>query len=76
MLVGSDVRRQLLELRESGRVFAYVGPEDVLVAIWGSDRFEPGSMFRRRSGQERVKLMFDDVCASMTVLRKLKSVLG
>jgi hypothetical protein len=74
--VGSDVRRQLLELRQGGRVFAYVGPEDVLVAIWGDDRFEPGSMFRRRSGQERVKLMFDDVCASMTVLRKLKSVLG
>ena len=76
ILVGSDVRRQLLELRQAGRVFAYVGPEDVLVAIWGGDRFEPGSMFRSRSGQERVKLMFDDVCASMTVLRKLKSVLG
>lgn len=76
VLVGSDVRRQLLELRQSGQVFVYVGPEDVLVAIWGGDRFEPGSMFRSRSGQERVKLMFDDVCGSMTVLRKLKSVLG
>ena len=25
-------RRQLLELREGGRVFAYVGPQDVLLA--------------------------------------------
>jgi hypothetical protein len=32
-------------------------------------------MFRSRAGQERVKLMFDDVCASMTLLRQLKSVL-
>ncbi|HWT12479.1 MAG TPA: DUF3137 domain-containing protein [Allosphingosinicella sp.] len=75
LLVGSDVRSELLQLREGGRVFAYVGAEDVLVAIWGKNRFEPGSMFRARSGQERVKLMFDDVCAAMGVLRRLKSVL-
>lgn len=75
MLVGSDVRRQLVELRQAGRTFAYVGPEDVLVAIWGKNRFEPGSMFRARSGTERAKLMFDDVCASMKVLRQLKAVL-
>ncbi len=75
MAVGGDVRRRLLELRQQGRVFAWVGPEDVLVATWGKDRFEPGSMFRARSGEERVKLMFDDVCASLTVLRGLKSVL-
>jgi len=74
MLVGTDVRRKLLELRQAGRVFAYVGPEDVLVAIWGGNRFEPGSMFRSRLGQERVKLMFDDVCASMGTLRQLKSI--
>ena len=76
MLVGSDVRRHLLELRQAGRVFAYVGPEDVLVAVWGKNRFEPGSMFRARSGEERTRLMFDDACASMTVLRGLKAVLG
>ena len=73
-LVGSDARRQLVELRQSGRVYAYVGPEDVLVAHWGKNRFEPGSMFRARSGQERVKMMFDDLCAAMTVLRNLKCV--
>lgn len=74
-LVGADARRQLLEMRQSGRVYAYVGPEDVLVAHWGKNRFEPGSMFRARSGQERAKLMFDDVCAATTVLRRLKSAL-
>ena len=76
MAVGSDIRRRLLELRQAGRVFAYVGPEDVLVAIWGKNRFEPGSMFRARSGEERTRLMFDDVCASLSVLRQLKAVLG
>ena len=75
MAVGGDVRHRLLELRQQGRVFAWVGPEDALVATWGKDRFEPGSMFRARSGEERVRLMFDDVCASMAVLRKLKVVL-
>ena len=74
-LVASDVRRQLVQLRQAGKVWAYVGPEDVLVAVWGKNRFEPGSMFRSAAGQERVKLMFDDVCASMAVLRQLKSVL-
>ena len=74
-LVGSDVRRELVQLRQVGKVWAYVGPEDVLVAVWGKNRFEPGSMFRSRAGPERVKLMFDDVCASMAVLKQLKSVL-
>ncbi|MDQ4087224.1 MAG: DUF3137 domain-containing protein [Pseudomonadota bacterium] len=76
LTVDADVQRELTQLRQSGRVFAYVGPEDVLVAMWGKNRFEPGSMFRSRAGQERVRLMFDDVCASMTVLRRLKSVFG
>jgi len=75
MTVGSGVRRQLLDLRQAGRAVAYLGAEDVLVAVWGKNRFEPGSMFRARSGEERTRLMFDDVCASMTLLRKLKAVL-
>ena len=74
ILVGSDVRRTLVELRQSGRVYAWIGPEDVLVAHWGKNRFEPGGMFRSRSGAERVRLMFDDVCASMKVMRDLKRV--
>ena len=43
MLIGSDVRRQLLELRQAGRVFGYVGPEDVFVAATGKNKFEAGS---------------------------------
>ena len=77
MLFGSmALRGLLLRLRESGRIFAYVGPEDVLVAITGKDRFEPGSMFRSKGGEERVRLMFDDVCASLGILRELKASLA
>mgnify|MGYP006202698003 CR=1 FL=1 len=75
-IVDADVRRALLELRGRGRVSAYVGPEDVLVAVWGKNRFEAGSMFRSRGGRERVQAMFDDVRASMAVLRRLRAALG
>lgn len=75
LLFGSlTVRRLLLELRQNGRIFAYVGPTDVLVAVTGKDRFEPGSMFRSKGGEERVRLMFDDVCASLDILKRLKAV--
>ena len=78
MLFGSSLtlRALLLRLRESGRIFAYLGPEDVLVAITGKNRFEPGSMFRSRGGEERVRLMFDDVCASLAILNELKASLA
>ena len=72
-LLGTDTRRALLGLREQGRVMAYVGPDDILVAMPGKNRFEPGSMFRSVAGQARVRQMFDDVCASLGVLRLLKS---
>ncbi len=54
---------------------AYVGPGDALVAIPGRNRFEPGSMFRSRSGEQRVRFMFDDLCASLATLRSLKASL-
>ena len=76
LLFDTELRRLLLELRGSGRVLVYAGPEEALVAVNGKDRFEPGSMFRSRPGEERVRLMFDDVCASLTVLRQLKAKLG
>ncbi len=75
-LLGSDVRRTLLGLRQAGRVFVYVGPEDAFVAATGKNKFEPGSMFRARAGEERVRMMFDDVCASLAVLGSLKAGLG
>jgi hypothetical protein len=76
LLFDSALRQRLLKMREGGRVFAYVGPEEALVAATGKNRFEPGSMFRSRAGQERVRLMFDDLRASMDVLRELKRSLG
>ncbi len=76
LLFSSDLRRRLLELSQAGRVFVYIGPEDALVAAAGKDRFEAGSMFRARSGEERARSMFDDVCAAMATLRGLRADLG
>jgi hypothetical protein len=76
LLFDSAFRALLLRLRESGRVLVYAGPEEALVAASGKDRFEPGSMLRSRPGEERVRLMFDDVCSSLELLRELKAKLG
>jgi hypothetical protein len=76
LLFDSAFRARLLELRKGGRVCVYAGPEEALVAVNGKDRFEPGSMLRSRPGQERVRLMFDDVCSSLDLLRALKLKLG
>jgi len=75
-LFGSaSTRHLLLQLRDTGsRVLAYIGPNDALVAVWGKNRFEPGSMFKSHGGQERVRLMFDDVCASLQVLNGLRGL--
>lgn len=75
-LLDTAFRTRLLELRKEGRVFVYAGPEEALVAANGKDRFEPGSMLRFRPGEERVRLMFDDVCESLELLRELKAKLG
>ncbi|HYI64674.1 MAG TPA: DUF3137 domain-containing protein [Allosphingosinicella sp.] len=75
-LLGTDVRRALIELRQAGRVFGYVGPEDILIAATGKNRFEAGSMFRSTGGEQRVRAMFDDVCASLAILRKLRTSLN
>lgn len=76
LLFDTAFRARLLELRQAGRVFVYAGPEEAVVAATGKDRFEPGSMLRSRPGEERVKLMFDDVCASLALLKELKAKLG
>lgn len=76
MLIGADLRRLLLELRQAGRVLGYIGPEDGFVAATGKNKFEAGSMFRSVSGEQRVRAMFDDVCAGLGVLRRLRSALG
>jgi len=76
MILDSEVRRLLLELRQAGRVFGYVGAEDAFIAATGKNKFEPGSMFRSTGGEERVRAMFDDVCASLAVLKRLRASLG
>lgn len=74
-LLGTGLRRQFLAWRQNGRVLAWIGAEDVLIAIPGKDRFEPGSMFRGSSGEERVRLMFDDLRGSLATLRTLRASL-
>jgi hypothetical protein len=76
MAIGSDLRRALLELRQAGRVFGYIGPEDVLIAGWGRNRFEPGSMFRAIPGEERVRNMVEDVCSGLATLARLRGAIG
>ncbi len=76
LLFDSDLRQRLLNMRQFGRVFVYVGPTDALVAATGSDRFEPGSMLRSRPGEDRVRSMVSDVCEALATLRALKAKLG
>jgi hypothetical protein len=76
LLLDGALRRLLLDLRETGRVHAWIGPDDALVAVVGRNRFEPGSLFRRKPGRERVRAMLDDVCAALATLRRVKDRLG
>jgi hypothetical protein len=77
LLFSSTLRRLLLDLREAGAVSVFVSPDEALVAAHSNkDRFEPGSMLRRRAPEERVRMMFDDVAASLNTLRALRSELG
>jgi hypothetical protein len=76
LLFDSAFRAQLLDLRENGRVYLYAGPEEALLAVSGKDRFEPGSMLRSRPPEQRVRAMFDELCASLDILRRMKAKLG
>jgi hypothetical protein len=77
LLFSVDLRRRLLALREEGQVLVYLSPQEALVAARSrKDRFEPGSMFRSRSGEERVKQMFNDLAGSLDTLREFKRRLG
>jgi Protein of unknown function (DUF3137) len=76
LLFDTAFRSRLLDLREAGRVFVYAGPQVAVVAAGGQDRFEPGNMMNSMIGEERVRLMFDDVCESLELLRQLKAKLG
>ncbi len=76
LLFDSALRRRLLDMRQNGRVFVYVGPTDALVAASGGNRFEPGSMFRSGPAEDRVRSMVGDVCDALATLASLKASLG
>jgi hypothetical protein len=76
LLLDGALRRLLLDLRSTGRVHAWIGPDDALVAVTGRNRFEPGSLFRRKPGRDRVRAMLDDACAALATLRQVKDRLG
>lgn len=76
LLLDPAFRRRLLDFRQSGATYAWFGPDDALLALAGKDRFEPGSMFRSRPGEERVGDMLGDVCTALSILRDLKTRLG
>ncbi|MEA3039872.1 MAG: hypothetical protein QOE79_2385 [Sphingomonadales bacterium] len=76
LLLDGGLRRLLLDLRETGRVYAWIGSDDALVAVVGRNRFEPGSLLRRKPGRDRVRAMLDDVCAALATLREVKDRLG
>lgn len=76
-LLGSvTARERLLALRAKGQLFAFIAPDEAFFAVTGKDRFEPGSMFKSTSGHDRTKLMFDEVCESMAVLKELRATYG
>lgn len=74
-LVSPDLRRALVRLRRGGKVWAWIGAGDVLVAVQAHDRFEPGNLFRSQTGEARVRAMFDEVCAALSAMRGLKAAL-
>ena len=71
ILGSSELRAKLLELRGKGRMFAYIGTDEVLVTDPNRNHFEPGKAGKALTGQERARFMFDDVCASLGVLKDL-----
>ena len=76
LLFDSAFRARLLGLATAGHVFVFVSPDAALVAASGRNRFEPGSMLRGPAGEERVRSMLNDVCASVALLREFKAKLG
>jgi len=70
------LRRLLLDLRAGGKVYAFLGRYNAVVAVAGANRFEPGGLIDSSGGEERVSAMVSDLCDSLVTLRKLKEHLG
>lgn len=76
LLASPTLQNRLLELRGNGKLFVFCGGGQALIAIAGPDRFEPGDMFKATPGKDRAKLMFDEVCTSLTLLKELRASFG
>ena len=76
LLQDPEFRRMMLELREGGNVFLYVGTDDVLAAVTCPDRFEHGSMFKRMPARDRIRRVFDDIAGSLRIMKRLKNVVN
>jgi hypothetical protein len=76
LLSDPRLRNLLLNLRDDGKVYAFIGRYSGFVAAAGSDRFEAGSMLDATSGEDRIRDMIDDVCGALRTLRAVKEALG
>lgn len=71
-----EIRRLLLGMRGTERVWFYCGPTSVLIGLWGANRFEGGSMLRSGPLEERVRAMIDDLNDSIGTTRRLLAAIG
>lgn len=71
-LFTAELRAELTALKaDAGRVWLYLGGDDVIVAVAGGDRFEPGSLFKRTPGVERARTMWNEVEGAVGFARRL-----
>lgn len=72
----AEVCRLLLELRGAERVWFYCGPRNVLIGMWGPNRFEGGGMLRSGPVEDRMRAMIDDLNDSVRTARRLLAIVG
>jgi hypothetical protein len=70
------LRSLLLDLRAGGKVYAFFGRYNAVVAVDGLNWFEPGSPTDWSPAEDRVRAMAGDLCDSLAILRKLKERVG
>lgn len=73
-LFSPEVRSELTDFRNTvGRTWVYLGGDDVLVAISGKDRFEPGSMFKSTPPADRARAIWTEVDGAVGFARRLSA---
>ncbi len=67
-----ELRAELTAIRaDAGKTFLYLGQGDVVLAVEGGDRFEPGSMFKAEPGEERARRMWNEVDGAVGFARRI-----